>query len=159
MPTGPANIWDSGASRSRSFEEMAVRKLLVATGAMLLAGCVPAGRPPEPVSAPRPQQPAGRLVTGSVSGTVAYRERMALLPDAVVEVQVLGAAGEVLGRYRQATDGLQVPIRFTVAYQAREGAPLRLTARILDGDGRALFALPAPQPVTAAPALMLQRVG
>ena len=136
-----------------------MRKTLVAAGAMLLAGCVPAGRPPEPVSAPRPvPQPTGRLVTGSVSGTVAYRERMALLPDAIVEVQVLGPAGEVLGRYRQATDGLQVPIRFTVAYQAREGAPLRLTARILDGDGRAMFALPTPQPVTAAPALLLQRV-
>jgi len=136
-----------------------MRSLLVGAGMLLLAGCVPAGRPPEPVGAPRPMQPVGRLVTGSIDGTVAYRERMALLPDAVVEVQVLGPGGEVLGRYRQATDGLQVPIRFTIAYQAREGVPLRLTARILDGDGRAMFAVPAPQPVTEAPALLLQRVG
>lgn len=59
--------------------------------------------------------------TGSISGTINYRERLALPPDAVVEVQLLDVSRQdvpatVLGTASVFTHDRQVPIPFTLAY-------------------------------------------
>ena len=81
----------------------------------------------------------------TVSGTAAYRERIALPPDAVLEAELqdvsrADAAAIVVGRFRAGPAG-QVPIPFAIPYDpARIVAGGRYTvhARIRAGD-RLLF--------------------
>lgn len=88
-----------------------------------------------------------------VTGTAAYRERIALPPDAVLEVTLEDvsredAPAEVLGQARVEPAG-QVPIRFEIPYdpariQANHGYSVR--ARITAG-GELLFATDRTNPV------------
>jgi copper homeostasis protein (lipoprotein) len=81
-----------------------------------------------------------------LSGTITYRERIALPPSATVDVTIedvsrAGVPGLVVAHLEQAADG-QVPIPFDLPYDpARVDAGRRyaVRARILDGD-RVLFA-------------------
>ena len=90
----------------------------------------------------------------SVTGTVTYRERMALPPTAVLRVQLQDAslqdvAATVLDSMTIRPQGRQVPLAFTLQYnpsQIREGGIYVVQARILDG-GRLLFLHDEPYPV------------
>ncbi|ODU19918.1 MAG: hypothetical protein ABS87_12710 [Sphingomonas sp. SCN 67-18] len=84
---------------------------------------------------------------GQLSGTVAYRERMALPPTSVVEVSIVeagrqDAASRLIARKRIAARGKQVPIPFTLRYRGDHrgrAADYIVQARITDGRGRLLF--------------------
>ena len=90
--------------------------------------------------------PSGRESNAAVSGTVTYRERIALTPGAslVVElrdVSLADAAAPLIARQTIANPG-QVPINFKVVY-SREDINSRDTyaiqARIIESDGRLAF--------------------
>jgi len=87
------------------------------------------------------------LAAGKLSGSVAYRQRSALPPTAVVEVSILDVAkmdapARSIATTRIPTEGRQVPIPFELSYPAdRPGthADYAVQARIEDGNGRLLF--------------------
>ncbi len=90
--------------------------------------------------------PSGRAPNAAVSGSVTYRERIALTPGAslVVElrdVSLADAAAPLIARQTIANPG-QVPINFKVAY-SRDDIDSRHTyaiqARIIESDGRLAF--------------------
>jgi putative lipoprotein len=89
---------------------------------------------------------SGRKDAASVSGTIVYRERIALPPEAVVKVQVQDVslqdvAAKVMGEQIIANPG-QVPIPYEVAYdpnQIQENHTYAVAARIEDGSGKLLF--------------------
>ncbi|HVU11408.1 MAG TPA: YbaY family lipoprotein [Phototrophicaceae bacterium] len=90
-----------------------------------------------------------------LTGTVTYRERMALPPDAVVRVQlqdvsVADAPSLLLGEQVIVTNGAQVPIPFMVSYPAsaiQDGHRYSVSARISDGQGNLLFITDTNVPV------------
>src|SRR5690554_6277975 len=81
----------------------------------------------------------GREKAASLSGTVAYRERMALPEGSVIEVQIrdvslADAPAEVVAQTSITTAGEQVPVPFTVWYDIADIEPGRtyaVFARIL----------------------------
>jgi putative lipoprotein len=89
---------------------------------------------------------AGGQAEDSVSGTVTYRERIALPPDAVVSVQIrdvslADAPAQVMGEQIIENPG-QVPIPYDVAYDPNdidERHTYAAAARIVDGSGKLLF--------------------
>ena len=90
--------------------------------------------------------PSGRSPNAAVSGSVTYRERIALTPGArlVVElrdVSLADAAAPLIARQTIANPG-QVPINFKVEY-SNEDIDSRHTyaiqARIIESDGRLAF--------------------
>jgi uncharacterized lipoprotein YbaY/membrane-bound inhibitor of C-type lysozyme len=91
-----------------------------------------------------------------VRGSVSYRERMALLPDDELQLQLLDASQpdqppKVLAEHKRAAGRAQVPLRFELACgEARatfdEDARLVVTARIVRGS-QVLFASEEPVPV------------
>ena len=102
------------------------------------AGPTPANATSEVVS--------GRAPNASVEGTVTYRERLALTPDAslVVELRdVSYADGDAPLIARQTVSGPgQVPIGFRVEYNREDIDPTSrysVSARILESDGRLAF--------------------
>ena len=89
---------------------------------------------------------SGRSPNASVSGTVTYRERIALTPDATLEVSLRDvssqdAAAPLIARQTISDPG-QVPIDFKVEYN-RDDIDSRNTyavsARIVESDGRLAF--------------------
>ena len=96
-----------------------------------------------------PQDPS----FATLSGTISYRERIALVPEAVVVIQLLdlsagGQEANIVGEERLERPG-QVPIRFDLKYDAGaivKGHRYGLTARIFSGQ-RLLFATRDPDPV------------
>ncbi len=87
---------------------LALRAVLIA--GLLLTGC--ASPPPPPPQAPAMEQ---------VTGTVTYRERIALPPTAVVRVQLadvsrMDAMADVVDEQVIRADGRQVPISFELSY-------------------------------------------
>ena len=83
----------------------------------------------------------------TVTGTVTYRQKIALPPDAVLTVRIedvslADAPAEVLGEQVIETKGAQVPIAFNVAYDADKieaNHTYSLRTRIEDGSGKLLF--------------------
>ncbi len=83
----------------------------------------------------------------TVTGTVTYRERIALTSNAVVTVRIsdvsrADAPATVIGEQVIKTEGKQVPIPFAVAYQAsdiEEGHRYSMQVRIEDGNGRLIY--------------------
>ena len=82
-----------------------------------------------------------------MTGTVIYRERIALPDDAVVTVQLgdvskMDANAAVLSEQTIKTEGKQVPFEYSLPYDP-EASDERLTyavsARIEDGEGKLLF--------------------
>lgn len=106
-----------------------------------LSACAPT--PPGESAAVQPASPG--LVT--LSGTVFYRERIALPPDARVTVRIsdvslMDVAAPVVAETELATGGRQVPIAFSLDYDpARIEARGRyaVSARITDGGGRLIW--------------------
>jgi putative lipoprotein len=90
---------------------------------------------------------AGNRDATTVSGTVTYLVRMALPPDATVVVKIedislADAPSTVVGEQEIKTDGAQVPIAYSVAYDTDEivdNHSYSITARILDGTGKLMF--------------------
>lgn len=70
--------------------------------------------------APAPASGASDSATATtdatLTGTVSYRQRVALLPGAVVEVQLQDSTGAVVASQAITTSGENVPIPFTLAY-------------------------------------------
>jgi len=91
---------------------------------------------------------------GTVSGTVLYRERVALPANAVVQVTLLDisradAGAKAIANEKIATEGRQVPIRFTLHYRPAKidaSHQYRVRAGILVG-GRLRFASATAYPV------------
>jgi putative lipoprotein len=104
---------------------------------------------------PRPQPtPEGTPVMSKITGTVAYRSRIALPPTAVVHVQLADVAradapAVVIGQQSIETAGRQVPIPFEIAYDPDQIDPrmrLAVQARIESG-GTLLFITDRHYPV------------
>lgn len=125
--------------------------------ALMLTACAP--QPPTPEAASPASEtalpPLAEAAPGTltqVTGTVTYRERIALTPDAVLTVEVReltpeGKPGDILGQQVVTSPG-QVPLPFSVALnpqRIRPEASYGLTARITDG-GRT-FGTPTAVPV------------
>ena len=87
-----------------------------------------------------------RAGDAAVRGTVTYRERIALTPDATLTVQIrdtsLADASSELIAEQVITDPGQVPIRFEVPYQRSDinsRNTYSVSARIEEADGRLAF--------------------
>ncbi|CAH0525298.1 YbaY family lipoprotein [Vibrio hippocampi] len=82
----------------------------------------------------------------SVTGTVAYRERIALPPNAVVTIKLLDVskqdvAADVVAEQTFTTDGAQVPFDFELSYDTTDIQPKHtysVSARI-EVDGKLRF--------------------
>ncbi|MDY7232951.1 YbaY family lipoprotein [Hyalangium rubrum] len=105
----------------------------------------PEMKTPDTTPTERPTPPASTQVTG----TVRYRERIALSPEAVVQVEVVevsaeGRPGDVVGTQTLRSPG-QVPIPFSVdvpSERIRADATYLVRARIT--DGARTFSTPEP---------------
>lgn len=109
---------------------------------------------------------------GSVTleGTVAYRERMALPPDARISVEVRDVSRQdtasiLIASTAFTADGRQVPIPFSLSYDASRIEPRNtyaVSARITDAAGGLMFItdtrVPLPPPGETV-ALNLVRTG
>jgi len=80
-----------------------------------------------------------------ISGQMAYRERIALDPGALLLVELRGPGGVVVAEARLPTDGAQVPLPFTLT--APDNGDYRLQGAILVGGRQAWLS-----PVVAVPA-------
>jgi putative lipoprotein len=74
--------------------------------------------------------PSGGGAGNRITGTIAYRERIALAPDALIRVQLVDvsqadAPAVVLGEQVFTADGRQPPFAFEIAYD-----PSRIDARM-----------------------------
>ena len=138
---------------------MKMRALLLLPILAALSACQAPGGPAAETAAAR--------VT--LNGTVAYRQRIALPPDArlkvtLSDVSLMDVAAPVIAETEIATAGRQVPIPFALDYDPARIAPRHtyaVAARITDAAGKLLWItdthhdLPAPgTPVT----LMLVQV-
>jgi putative lipoprotein len=109
---------------------------LIALGAMVLAGCGATSVMPE----------WGGAVPEKVTGTVTYRERIALSPTAVLKVQLVDVSRAdapvvVIGEQLIRSGGKQVPFAFDIAYDATKieaNHSYAVQARIED-DGQLMF--------------------
>jgi uncharacterized lipoprotein YbaY/heat shock protein HslJ len=101
--------------------------------------------------------PGGMAGMATVTGTVYYLQRMALPPDAMIEVSIhnkqwADAPPEMtlLAQTAFTADGKQVPLPYTVAYSPEdvmEGALYSIGATIRNGSGRLLFVSTTAIPV------------
>ncbi|WP_395336136.1 YbaY family lipoprotein [Novosphingobium sp. BL-8H] len=105
----------------------------------------------------------------TLTGHATYRERIALPPDArlsvaIADVSRMDTAAPVIASTEFATEGWQVPLAFTLDYDASKIDPrgrYAVSARITDGAGQLVWitdthtSLPAPG---QAVELMLVRV-
>lgn len=84
----------------------------------------------------------------SVKGEVTYRQRIALPPNAVVDIRLLGLAqGQVLARQEIQTQGRQVPFAFRLDYAAPGAispSDLLLVATIRNASGQLLWVAETP---------------
>lgn len=104
---------------------------------------LPAGQPAAESSAAAGEEPApaasGALTV--ITGQVVYRPRIALAPDAVIDVQLqdvsrADAPARILGQQRIEANGRQVPIPFVIEYDLSQIDPngvYILMARISEG--------------------------
>ena len=107
-----------------------------------LASCQAAGQSPGATS----QVVSGRSPDAAVSGTITYRERIALSEDATVivelrDVSLADAAAPLIASQTIRNPG-QVPIEFRVPYNRDDIDPRNtygISARILGADGRLAF--------------------
>ena len=104
---------------------------ILALAGLMLAGCSSVGAAPE----------GGGLASARVTGTVAYRERIALPPSATIKVQLVDvsradAPAIVLGEQVIQANGRQVPFAFEIAYDPAKieaSHSYAVQARIEDG--------------------------
>ncbi len=101
--------------------------------------------------------PLGHAQTGSgqVTGSVTYRERMALPPDAVIDVQladvsVADVTSQTVADSLINAEGRQVPVPFTLTYDPTQIVPAHhysVRATIRSGDGMMMFSSTQAYPV------------
>lgn len=117
-----------------------------------LSACQTAGGPALPTDT---EAPAARV---TLNGTAAYRQRIALPADALLQVTIsdvsrVDAAAPLISEITIETAGRQVPIPFALDYDPARitpGGSYAVSARITDAAGKLLwttdtrFALPAP---------------
>jgi putative lipoprotein len=109
-----------------------VRAVLFGVSAVSLAACA---------TIPPAEQPV------SVTGSVTYRERVALPPTAQIEVtlddvSLADAPSRTLASQRFTADGRQVPFAFSLTVDRRQLDPRRsyaVSARITDASGKLMF--------------------
>jgi putative lipoprotein len=126
----------SGPRRDRAMLRSCVRTLAALASIAVLGGCALNGA----------DKGTGDPVQAEVSGTVTYRERIALPATAVITVKLVDvsradAPAIVLGEQVIASDGRQVPFEFVIGYdpgRIEEGNTYAVQARIEDG-GKLLF--------------------
>ncbi len=83
----------------------------------------------------------------SVTGSITYRERMALPPTAQVEVtladvSLMDAPSKTIAQQSSTADGRQVPFAFSLTVDQRQLDPRHsyaVSARITDASGRLMF--------------------
>lgn len=128
-----------------------VMLLLVITA---LSACKPTSEPTSAAAATA-ETPTARV---TLNGEVAYRQRIALPPNAqlkvtISDVSLMDVASPVIAETTIETAGRQVPIPFTLDYDPSLIEPrgrYAVSARITDTSGKLLwitdthFALPAP---------------
>ena len=128
--------------------------LAACTGGRRAPAPSPEAPPPEVSPAPVPTAAAEpRRETATLTGTIVYRQRTALTPEAVVQVELREAAlpgGEatVVARRIIERPG-QAPIAFSLSYDPAAIDPSRaytVSARITD-RGQLQFVTDAPAPV------------
>lgn len=110
---------------------------ILLAGSVILTGCEVAKETPTS---------AEQMQMKSVTGTVAYRERILLPPNAVVtitlqDVSKQDVASEVVATQTFTTDGAQVPFDFELSYNMADIKPqdtYTVSARI-DVDGELRF--------------------
>ena len=118
--------------------------LLAAAGLLLMLASAACSSDPEPAG--ELEVTSGRSPNASVSGTVTYRERLALTEEATLVVELrdvsyADAAAPLIARQTIENPG-QVPIRFEVGYHRDDiddGNVYGITARIIESDGRLAF--------------------
>ena len=100
---------------------------------------------PWPANATR-EVPSGREPNAAVTGTVTYRERLALTPDATLVVELrdvsyADAHAPLIARQTITGPG-QIPIRFNIGYHRDDidsGNRYAIHAKIIESDGRLAF--------------------
>jgi putative lipoprotein len=100
------------------------------------------------------QQPVG-MRSVVVTGTVTYRERVALASDSLLTVRLLDVSrqdvpAKLLGEQIYTTEGKQVPLPFEVPYNPEnidERFSYSISARIEDGEGILRFISDSSNPV------------
>lgn len=104
---------------------------------LLLPGCEPSNTEPAPAAKP---------ADGVVSGTITYRQKIALPQDAVVKIEIIDASERVRDFVIVAEQTIKnpgaVPIKFQISYPPDKIDPnhqYRLHVRIEDGAGHTLF--------------------
>jgi len=113
-------------------------------GSVVLVGCQTAD--------PQPQLQTS--TTQTISGTVSYRERIALPDEAVVtvtleDISLADAPAKVIAKHRFMPNGKQVPLAFELAYDPRkiqENHRYNVRAQI-EVDGRLRFTTDTIAPV------------
>lgn len=140
---------------------------LIGVGFLVLSACTTTLRQRGPEA-----DVPGQTVSAAVTGTVTYRERMALPPTAVVKVQLLDVsfadvAATVLDSLTlRPAGGKQVPFEFLLRYdptQIKAQSTYAVRASIL-AEGKLLFTTTQSYPVITRGNpldvnLILQRVG
>ncbi len=118
--------------------------LLAAVALLLMLAAAACSSDPEPAG--ELEVTSGRSPNASVSGTVTYRERLALTEEAMLVVELRDvsyqdAAAPLIARQTIENPG-QVAIRFEVGYHRDDiddGNVYGITARIIESDGRLAF--------------------
>ncbi len=120
----------------------ALLSFLTVSTILLAAACQSASGPPNATW----EAPSGREPNASVTGSVSYRERLALTPGAALVVELrdvsyADAPAPLIARQTISGPG-QVPIKFEVRYNRQDINPRNtygLSARIVESDGRLAF--------------------
>lgn len=136
--------------------------------ALMLASCAGTGK--NAAVDQKPESITGGL-TSQITGTINYRERLALPPDAVVEVQLLDVsrqdtAATALASALIPTRDRQVPIPFALAYDPAKIVERNIYAvrAVIRNQGALLYSTTSQYPVITRGNplkvdLMLDRVG
>ena len=120
--------------------------LLTVLGAGIFLLAAGACHRPSQLASVTVEIPSGRLPNASVSGTVTYRERLALTPAATLileirDVSYADGPAPLVARQTISDPG-QVPIEFRVEYNRDDIEPpstYSIGARIIEADGRLAF--------------------
>lgn len=128
--------------------------LCIAGGGGMAAGCAVNGGTPAPGGPARGAAADAAVVAGAITGTVAYRERMALPADAIIQVLLLDVSRQDVAatRVAEATvrpEGRQVPLPFELPYDPAAIQPTHRYAvrAAIRSENRLLFTTGAAAPV------------
>lgn len=93
--------------------------------------------------------------TATITGTVSYLQRLALLPGAIIEIQLQDSTGGVIASHTMTTTGENVPIGFTLTYDPAQidaqGTYGLVAAISLNGEVRWINADPVAVLTNGAP--------